>query len=49
MWILLLFLLLVLLVGVWGAVKLTVWALLIAVLVAAVAGFMGRGLFSRTR
>ncbi|HSL65936.1 MAG TPA: hypothetical protein VK874_14885 [Gaiellaceae bacterium] len=33
--------------GVWGAIKLTLWVLLIALIVAAVAGFLGRGLFAR--
>jgi hypothetical protein len=37
----------VLLVGVVGAIKLTVWALLVAVLVVVVAGFLGRAAFSR--
>ena len=44
---LLLILLIVLAFGVWGAIKLTLWVLLIALLVAAVAGFLGRGLFAR--
>ena len=37
----------VLLLGIWGAVKLTLWVLLIALAVAAIAGFAGRGLLSR--
>ncbi len=45
---LLIILLLVLVVGVWGAIKLTFWALLIALLVIAIAAFMGRSVFSRS-
>jgi hypothetical protein len=48
MWLLVLFILLVLLVGIWGAVKLTMWALLIAALVAVVIGLLGRGMFTRS-
>ncbi|MGH3138140.1 MAG: hypothetical protein ACRDQE_00260 [Gaiellales bacterium] len=33
--------------GVWGAVKVAFWVLLIALVVAIVAGFLGRGLFVR--
>jgi hypothetical protein len=44
---LLLILLIVLAFGIWGAIKLTFWVLLIALLVAAVAGVLGRGLFTR--
>ena len=48
MWILLLFLLLVLILGVWGAIKLTFWAIVIALIVIVVAAFLGRALFSRS-
>jgi hypothetical protein len=44
---LLLLLLLILVVGVIGAIKIALWVILIALLVALVAGFLGRGLFSR--
>jgi hypothetical protein len=44
---LLLFIVAVLLLGIWGAVKLTLWVLLIALAVAAIVGFVGRGLLSR--
>ena len=44
---LLLIILAVLAFGVWGAIKLTLWVLLIALLVALVLGFLGRSLFSR--
>ena len=44
---LLLFIVAVILLGIWGAVKLTLWVLLIALAVAIIAGFAGRGLFSR--
>jgi hypothetical protein len=44
---LLLIILAVLVLGVWGAIKLTLWVLLIALLVALVLGFLGRGLFIR--
>ncbi len=33
--------------GIWGAIKLTFWVLLIALAIALVAGFLGRSLFSR--
>ncbi len=33
--------------GIWGAIKIAFWVLLIALAVAIVAGFLGRGLFSR--
>ena len=46
MWLLLL-ILAVLVVGVWGAVKVAFWVLLIALAVAVIAGFLGRGLFVR--
>jgi hypothetical protein len=44
---LLLFIVAVLLVGIWGAIKLTLWVLLIALIVAAIVGFAGRGLWAR--
>jgi hypothetical protein len=47
MWLLLLLILAVLIFGVWGAVKVAFWVLLIALAVAIVAGFLGRGLFVR--
>jgi len=47
MWLLLLLILAVLIFGVWGAVKVAFWVLLIALVVAVVAGFLGRGLFVR--
>jgi hypothetical protein len=47
MWLLLLLILAVLLFGIWGAVKVAFWVLLIALAVAIVAGFLGRGLFTR--
>jgi hypothetical protein len=40
-------LLLILLFGVWGAVKLTAWVLLIALLLALLVGYTGRGRFYR--
>ena len=46
---LLLLILAILVFGVVGAIKLAFWVLLLAVLVAVVAGFLGRGLFSGTR
>jgi hypothetical protein len=45
---LLLFMLAIIAFGIWGAIKLTFWVLLIALLVMLVAGFLGRGLFGRT-
>ena len=47
MWLLLLLILAVLVFGVWGAVKVAFWVLLIALAVAIIAGFLGRGLFVR--
>ena len=47
MWLLLLLILAVLIFGVWGAVKVAFWVLLIALAVAIIAGFLGRGLFVR--
>jgi hypothetical protein len=49
MWLLLLFILALLLFGIWGAIKLTLWVLLIAVVVAVIAAFLGRALFTGTR
>jgi hypothetical protein len=49
MWLLLLFLLALLIFGVWGAIKLTFWVLVIALIVALVVAFLGRGLFSGSR
>jgi hypothetical protein len=46
-WLLLLILAIVVL-GIWGAIKLAFWVLLIALLVALVAAFLGRGLFTRS-
>jgi hypothetical protein len=45
---LLLLILAILAFGIWGAIKLTFWVLLIALVVMLVAGFLGRGLFART-
>jgi hypothetical protein len=45
MWLLLLLILALVLFGIWGAIKVAFWVLLIALLVALVAGFLGRGLF----
>jgi hypothetical protein len=47
MWLLLLLILAVLVLGVWGAVKVAFWVLLIALAVVVIAGFLGRGLFTR--
>ena len=44
---LLLFILLILIVGVVGAVKIAFWAILLALLVAVLVGFIGRSLFTR--
>ncbi len=46
---LLLLILAILVFGVFGAIKLAFWVLLLAVLVAVVAGLLGRGLFTGTR
>lgn len=43
------FLLALLVFGVWGAIKITFWVLVIAVVVAAVVAFLGRGLFGGPR
>jgi hypothetical protein len=45
MWLLILLILALVLFGIWGAIKIAFWVLLIALLVALVAGFLGRGLF----
>ena len=45
---LLLLILAILVFGVFGAIKLAFWVLLLAVLIAVVAGLLGRGLFTRT-
>ena len=44
---LLLFILLILIVGIVGAVKIALWVILLSLLVAVLAGFMGRSLFYR--
>lgn len=44
---LLLFILLILIVGVFGAIKIAFWVILLALLVAVIAGVLGRGLFAR--
>jgi len=46
---LLLLILAILVFGVIGAIKLAFWVLLLAVLIAVVAGLLGRGLFTSTR
>ena len=46
---LLLIIALLLLFGVWGAIKVAFWVLLIALAVAVVVGFLGRGLFGPRR
>jgi hypothetical protein len=46
---LLLLILAILVFGVFGAIKLAFWVLLLAVLIAVVAGLLGRGLFTGTR
>jgi hypothetical protein len=45
MWFLILLILALIVFGVWGAIKLAFWVLLIALAVAVVVGFLGRGLF----
>jgi hypothetical protein len=45
---LILLILAILVLGIWGAIKLAFWVLLIALLVALLAGFLGRGLFTRS-
>ncbi len=45
MWLLILLILALVLFGIWGALKIAFWVLLIALVVALVAGFLGRGLF----
>jgi hypothetical protein len=49
MWLLILLILALILFGVWGAIKIAFWVLLIALAVAVVAGFLGRGLFTGRR
>jgi hypothetical protein len=44
---LLLLILVILVVGVWGAIKIAFWVILIALLIALLAGFLGRSVFSR--
>jgi hypothetical protein len=46
MWLLILLILALIVFGVWGAIKLAFWVLLIALALALIAGFLGRGLFS---
>jgi len=45
MWLLILLIFALILFGVWGAIKLAFWVLLIALAVALIVGFLGRGLF----
>jgi hypothetical protein len=47
LWLLLLFILALLVLGVWGAIKLALWVILIALAVALVVTFLGRGAFVR--
>jgi hypothetical protein len=47
MWLLLLFILALLVFGVWGAIKLAFWVILIALAIALVAAFLGRSRFAR--
>ena len=49
MWLLILLILALILFGVWGAIKLAFWVLLIALVVALIVGFLGRGLFGTRR
>ena len=49
MWLLILLILALILFGVWGAIKLAFWVLLIALAVALVVGFLGRGLLGSRR
>ena len=49
MWLLILLILALILFGVWGAIKLAFWVLLIALAVALVVGFLGRGLLGGRR
>jgi hypothetical protein len=44
---LLLLILVILVVGVWGAIKIAFWVILIALLIALLAGFLGRSAFTR--
>jgi hypothetical protein len=45
MWFLIILILALILFGVWGAIKLAFWVLLIALAVAVVVGFLGRRVF----
>jgi hypothetical protein len=47
MWLLILLILALVVFGIWGAIKIAFWVLLIALIAALVAGFLGRGLFGR--
>jgi hypothetical protein len=49
MWLLILLILALILFGVWGAIKLAFWVLLVALVVALIVGFLGRGLFGARR
>jgi hypothetical protein len=49
MWLLILLILALILFGVWGAIKVAFWVLLIALAVALIVGFLGRGLFGGRR
>ena len=49
MWFLILLILALIVFGVVGAIKIAFWVLLIALAVAVVAGFLGRGLFGSRR
>lgn len=49
MWLLILLILALILFGVWGAIKLAFWVLLIALVVALIVGFLGRSLFGTRR
>ena len=49
MWLLILLILALILFGVWGAIQVAFWVLLIALAVALIAGFLGRGLFGSRR
>jgi len=45
MWLLILLILALLVFGVWGAIKVAFWVILVALAVALVVGFLGRGRF----
>jgi hypothetical protein len=49
MWLLILLILALILFGIWGAIKLAFWVLLIALVVALIVGFLGRGMFGTRR